>query len=84
MWDCITYLVEVDVQALELKVRGAVVAVVIRKGHCPTCPYHLHSRAVKAMLAGDDLPVTGSELSSKTSKSRLRGLTRRQHQFGCP
>ena len=41
-----TYFVKVDVHALELKVRGAVV----------------DTRAVEAMLAGDGLPEGGTNL----------------------
>ena len=61
------YLIEVDIHALELKVGGAIV----------------DARAVKAMLARDDLPVKLSvciEVYCRVGFLR----TRKQHRFGCP
>jgi hypothetical protein len=62
--------VEVHVHSLELKVRGAIVAVIVNDGLCTARSYRSHARAIKAMLARDDLPMTGSESSSKKQKSR--------------
>lgn len=61
----VPYLVEVDVHALELEIRGAIVAanasicnfaVNMRKD------FHIHTRAVEAMLAGDGLPEGSTNL----------------------
>lgn len=58
-----TYLVEVDVHALKLKVRGTVVP-----NDCQTLsrlrvfPIYIHSLTVEAMLAGDGLPEGGTDL----------------------
>ena len=68
--DHMTYLVEVHVHSLELKVRGAIIAIVVRGGRCLPSRCHLHARAVKAMLARDDLPVKRSGMSSKPTQSR--------------
>lgn len=58
-----TYFVEVHVHALQLEVRGAIVAIWnehrVRGIRKPTTQgiYHLHTRAIKAVLARDGLPV---------------------------
>lgn len=60
----ISYLVEVDVHALELEVGSTVVPVACQMlfPHVVVSDVNVHSRGVEAMLAGDGLPEGSTDL----------------------
>jgi hypothetical protein len=61
----VAYLVEIDVHALELEVRRAVVPVMHQLADflCNvSLAVNIHARAVEAMLAGDGLPEGSTDL----------------------
>jgi hypothetical protein len=87
------YLIEIDVHALELKVRGTIVArgmlVGCKQEACTATLYdrrHLHARAIEAMLARDCLPISLSVLAVLVSRSCIKASRRRgcTHQKAAP